>query len=282
MAVATESWDYCQIDVQIVDDGRSFARGGPGNKLMWFCFLARAAGPNGDYIASRTDKVPLANMLGATLSPDATNIGHQNVLQTFLEKLQAEGWVLESQKGGEWWERRLRRPASANKLRRWKLTDLLLIVAAIVALIWLGWLAFGLFTSPFPRGVAAYLDQPITVSTNAPYRVGKILPVNVDTRQIDPIYDQLPAALQARNPDEVGTVIRIDCDVDANWRRSTSDCMLSVIDFDKLTAVGQSTIVGTAVGPPASQSSSYNDGGQFELRDTEAILAYITNLPALQ
>ena len=58
--------------------------------------------------------------------------------------------------------------------------------------------------------------------------------------------------------------------------------MLSVIDFDKLTAVGQSTIVGTAVGPPASQSSSYNDGGQFELRDTEAILAYITNLPARQ
>ncbi|MFQ5400997.1 MAG: hypothetical protein ACE5E7_15540 [Anaerolineae bacterium] len=122
MPEETAEWDYCQIEVLVVDDGRDPARA--GNKLMWVQFLARAAGPNGSYIAGKSSKVPLANILGSTFAPQQSNIGHDSILRILLHALQKEGWELLRFRGNEWWERRLRRPTRPKKAIARKLRSL--------------------------------------------------------------------------------------------------------------------------------------------------------------
>ena len=123
MSETTENWDYCQIDYQVIDDGRDPGRG--GHKLMWFQFRARADGPNGTFIAGRAEKVPLANMMGAdAYAPQKNNVGHTNTLQNFLQQLQKEGWELLPGTGGDWWVRRLRRPSRAKQSLRQKIANL--------------------------------------------------------------------------------------------------------------------------------------------------------------
>lgn len=110
MSKVTENYDYCQIEYQVIDDGRDPGRG--GHKLMWFQFQAHADGPNGDYVADRAEKMPLANMMGAAAyTPQSNNVGHTSTLQNFLEQLQKDGWELLPNRSGEWWQRQLRRPS---------------------------------------------------------------------------------------------------------------------------------------------------------------------------
>lgn len=109
-------WDYCQIEYQLINDGRGYTQhSGPGNKLVWFRFIARASGPAGKYIAARSPKTPLPNMMGTTWSPDQRNGGHQNVLHTFVETLQRDGWELQRGTNGAWWSKQLKRPTSKAK-----------------------------------------------------------------------------------------------------------------------------------------------------------------------
>ena len=109
-----ENWDYCQINYQVIDDGRDPGHTA-GHKLMWFEFQAKADGPNGRYTAGKTHKIPLANMMGATIyAPQKNNVGHINIHQIFIKKLEGEGWELLRDKGSNWWEKKLRRPSKAR------------------------------------------------------------------------------------------------------------------------------------------------------------------------
>ena len=137
-------WDYCTVDVQLVDDGRGFSEAaGPGLKTMWFRFVARADGANGPYLADSTVKIPLANMPGATLAPDRNNNGHRSALERFVETLQEAGWELMPDGSGDWWQRRLRRPAAERQVQpRWNVRDVVLIALLVLALLWIGWLLF--------------------------------------------------------------------------------------------------------------------------------------------
>ena len=123
MSETIENWDYCQIGYQVIDDGRDPSQA--DHKLMWFTFQAQADGPQGSYVAGKTHKVPLANMMGAApYAPQKDNVGHTNTLQIFIEKLQDEGWELLRDKGGNWWEKRLRRPSEARPTLRKKISTL--------------------------------------------------------------------------------------------------------------------------------------------------------------
>ena len=123
MSETTEKCDYCQIEYQVIDDGRD--PGYSGHKMMWFEFRARAGGPGGRYIAGKSDKIPLPNMMGADVyAPQAHNAGHTNILQIFIKQLQGEGWELLSDKGSSWWEHRLRCPSREKSSLGQKITNL--------------------------------------------------------------------------------------------------------------------------------------------------------------
>lgn len=102
-------WEYCQIDFQVIDDGRD--PGHSSHKLMWVQFRAVTEGENGRSIIARSEKMPMPNMLGAgAYAPQKENLGHTNMHAIFVQSLQDDGWELLQQRGGEWWQRRLRRP----------------------------------------------------------------------------------------------------------------------------------------------------------------------------
>jgi hypothetical protein len=104
-----EEWDYCQINMQILDDGRDPGRG--GNKLMWLQFFAQASGPHRSYTAGKSTRIPVASIPGATYAPQQGNDGHRAILQNLLDALEVDDWEQTAYKGGPWWEVRLRRPA---------------------------------------------------------------------------------------------------------------------------------------------------------------------------
>jgi hypothetical protein len=107
-------WEYCQIEAQVIDDGRDPGRG--GHKKMWVQFRAVVGGGDGRFIAARSEKMPMPNMLGAgAYAPQKSNLGHTNMHQIFLQSLQDDGWELLQQGGSEWWQQRLRRPAVAKQ-----------------------------------------------------------------------------------------------------------------------------------------------------------------------
>ena len=117
-----EKWEFCNIETQIIDDGRDPGRG--GHKLMWLQFRARV--DETGKIIDRSEKIPLANMVGANAyAPRKSDLGHQNTLKIFLQKLQDDGWELLTGGGGDWWQRRLRRVEAPSSSLVDKLKDLL-------------------------------------------------------------------------------------------------------------------------------------------------------------
>ncbi|MCP5098593.1 MAG: hypothetical protein GY943_23835 [Chloroflexi bacterium] len=112
------AWDYCTIQLKIINDGRdpSYA----GQKLMWLQFSAQANGGNGRYLAGESTKLPIMDMVGATYTPDKNNVGHKNILDNLLQKLERDGWKRQSFKGTNWWERKMKRPSHLKKKRFWQ------------------------------------------------------------------------------------------------------------------------------------------------------------------
>lgn len=278
-----KKWEYCQIQMQVQDDGRDPTRA--GHRMMWFQFQARTS----KRIIQKSIRVPMANMVGAAAyAPQQNNLGHRNILNLLLEKLQQDGWELLPNQGSDWWQRTLRRPAPPQQARLLHLENLLrlkdwsfAVLAFILAIIFL-WQAVDYYlTTPFPGGVRQYTQLDVITSNVAPYRTGKLLLVNLTNGRIDPLQAQLPPALQAQNRSEIGTLIWLDCELDGNWRWTVSDCLVTVIDYAQSTSVDTLHVNGSEQGDPATRvAGHFHDyETEIELRDGQAILAYILNLP---
>ncbi|MCP4427885.1 MAG: hypothetical protein GY803_25660 [Chloroflexi bacterium] len=112
MTEQKQEWDYCRIEIQLRHKGEDDSRSGV--KQVWLAFIARASGPHQRYLAGDVE-IPLANVIGAPFTAQKSNIGHVNIHQNLLLKLQVDGWELLPGKGGDWWEKRLRRPARPKK-----------------------------------------------------------------------------------------------------------------------------------------------------------------------
>lgn len=267
------AWDYCQIHVKLIDDGRGYTGfSGPGNKLMWFRFVARRTTPAGDYIVAQSPKTPLANMPNATLTPDSSNSGHRNVLDTLLQDLQRRGWKLQPSNYGDWWARRLRKPASKVPLRS-QLRTWLTPITILILLVPLLWLFVYYARSPFRNGVSDYIELPIIHTTSQSYRVGKILPINLATRRIDPIYHQLPEGIRATSQDDLGTIVWVNCKLNARLDNMYNNCELSIIDYVQQTKTDVHRFIGTQKGPPHAIDI-------LKYRDEAKMVDYILNLPA--
>jgi hypothetical protein len=81
--------------------------------------------------------------------------------------------------------------------------------------------------------------------SNAPtYRVplvGKVVPVNAGTGQIDGLYDRLPATLRPQGPAEVRTVATIDCQTSATKTTraaTTGGCTVAAFDLKTRALIG--------------------------------------------
>lgn len=274
-------WEYCQIDVQVQDDGRDPTRA--GHRMMWFQFQARVSNPTKNYIAKKSTRVPMANMLGAAAyAPQKNNPGHENILNLLLHSLEQDGWELLPEISGEWWQRRLRRAVSPSQrlsfpYKEWFVAGLALILGTV-----LFWQVFTYYwTTPFPAGVRQFTELNLIDDAGPPYRTGKLLIINLTNGHIDPLQEQLPANLQATTKDEIGTLVWLDCHIDGHFRWTESDCELTVIDFDQLKKLDVVYFEGNLRGDPVNRAGEFHDEAlEIRLRDTPSILSYILNLPA--
>ncbi len=107
-------WDYCDVKFQLRYKGEDSTRA--GLKQMWLVFQARASGANRSYLAGESTEIPIAaNVIGVSFVPQERNPSHRNIHQNLLDQLQAEGWERLPERGGSWWETRLRRLASRHR-----------------------------------------------------------------------------------------------------------------------------------------------------------------------
>ncbi len=108
-----EEWDYCQINMQILDDGQDLFF--VSNRLMWLQFFAQASGPHRSYTAGKSSRIPIASVPGVLYTPQQGNDGHRAILQNLLDALAEDGWEQTAYTGSQWWEARLRRPARPKR-----------------------------------------------------------------------------------------------------------------------------------------------------------------------
>lgn len=93
-------------------------------------------------------------------------------------------------------------------------------------------------SSDFDGPVDAYLVEPATPLPEVEFqRRGKILALDTTTRKLDPLHDQLPEAMRARRPEEVGTIALVACKTEYAGRYAyilasgySQDCSLRLID----------------------------------------------------
>ena len=103
----TEVWEYGQIEFRLRYKGEDVSRS--GLKHVWLTFQARTNGPDKSRLIGEVE-LPIAGAIaGASFVPQKNNIGHTNIHQILLTKLQKDGWELLHENRGAWWERRFRR-----------------------------------------------------------------------------------------------------------------------------------------------------------------------------
>lgn len=109
-----EHWDYCHIEFKLRNKGEELTYG--GFRQMWLVFLAYVTGPDKNYQAGESSEIPIpANIVGVAFGPRNNDPTHIHIHQNLLRELAADGWELLPDRGGAWWERRLRRPAHLSK-----------------------------------------------------------------------------------------------------------------------------------------------------------------------
>lgn len=98
-------WDYCTITFHTYHNVGGGEHGGLNYGLLWF--EANAKGPNGRYLAGKSNEVPFGRMVEGV--PNQRNAAHQSVHRDLLTALRQNGWEPVSGGGAGWWAKRLRR-----------------------------------------------------------------------------------------------------------------------------------------------------------------------------
>ncbi|MFK7802128.1 MAG: hypothetical protein AB8G95_10885 [Anaerolineae bacterium] len=109
------NWEYCQIDYKVWSRASLNRADFNPKKLFWLQFHAQATDSSGRYIAARSEKFP---HLGAAWAPAKSNLDHHAALAEFIDVLKADDWEPLTDKGGEWWQKKLRRSLNSVKRKR--------------------------------------------------------------------------------------------------------------------------------------------------------------------
>ncbi|GJM42164.1 MAG: hypothetical protein DHS20C20_24460 [Ardenticatenaceae bacterium] len=101
-------WDYCTIVFRTyhnVGGGGDAGISAFNLGLLWF--EADAKGPNGRYIAGKSNEVPFAQP--AEGYPQKNHPAHVTAYRELAASLKKDGWQPISGGGSGWWEKRFRR-----------------------------------------------------------------------------------------------------------------------------------------------------------------------------
>jgi len=126
-----------------------------------------------------------------------------------------------------------------------------------------------------------YLRIPARKSLQHAYIAGKVIPVNLNTREIDQdIYQRLPREIRAVSPEEVGTVVLVEYKSSLAARYTlggkgyVTTCHVAIIDKARATIVGEREFCGSA--PPLTKQYGVDAHGS---RPTGEIVRYLKDLP---
>ena len=266
-------WTYCQINFQILDDGRGASdANGLSNRQMWIRFIAQSENKT----IRKSTKLPIHTSSGIPLAPDPNNLGQKQILGELINQLKWDGWEEVDRGGAEWWQVRFRQetPFQDPKKLKPKWRDLLPAVALVTAIALFGLAGLSNFDGLNPY--RHYTREDLNLSAgNAPLQVDQMVLINFNSRELDPLQEMLPAELAADNPTNAKTVVWINCDTESNWRGATTDCATTVIDWSNKQILDEKLIEGEFTLHPEDEAQSE----QTEYRNDQAILDYLTNLP---
>ena len=129
-----------------------------------------------------------------------------------------------------------------------------------------------------------YLSLPAKPRPGQAYLRGKIVPVSVKGKLIHRLYLDLPDALRAINPDEIGTVLLLSCTRKSvgfysgrgggAGGASTETCEMKIVDTTIPEVVGTETF--NSPNPPAYIENRF--GGDMEVKSS-TIIEYLLALP---
>ena len=111
MTSSEPDWEYCQIEVRVVHDGRGHSAysGAPPN--YWLKFIANARTNHGNFVAGVSEKIPIPSTVFIVNDPKPIKNQHQNFLDMLLAQLKQEGWEVTGRNPSRWWDIQLQRPA---------------------------------------------------------------------------------------------------------------------------------------------------------------------------
>lgn len=141
--------------------------------------------------------------------------------------------------------------------------------------------------TPYKTQLESYLESPQNPLLNR-YSMpkesvvikGKLIVVNLKDKTIDPIFNDLPQELKPENPEQVKTVLWIQCSPEPSYQKYTDGstaydnvCKLTFIDFINKKYLWEDKV---SVSPPLSKRSRSN----ADVSDpSDNILRYLTNIP---
>lgn len=165
-------------------------------------------------------------------------------------------------------------------------------VPLILAIILVGALPFGYWiglpwmaTRPFDAHMAEYIDIASTQSLEQDVQSagqpvnGRILPVNMEEKRIDPVFFELSRDLRPNNPDEVGAIAALwwtEVEVGTYGGMGSAyreDCTVMVWDKTTRNLLSQKWIMG-----PEPPSSSINGAGHHGDKPYNEVRDYLNGL----
>ncbi len=175
---------------------------------------------------------------------------------------------------------------------------LIALVAALTTLVLFVVLIMAVFrTPPDVARIERFRDslEPYLALASAepaptrPYRRGKVVVVDLGSRQVDPITHALGSAIRAESPADVGTIVIVQwvpeyqyAYVSARGQALTgayvTNAHLAIVDATTGKRVGIKTIRGES--PPETVASSASEReGEYGPRPISAVVEYIQSLP---
>ncbi len=267
------NWTYCQINFQILDDGRGYSdANGLSNRQMWIRFIAQSENKT----IRKSVKLPIHTTSGTPLAPDKNNLAQKQVLVELIDQLKWDGWEEVDSGGAEWWQVRLRRETPFQEPEKLKPKLRNFLPAVMLAITIILFALAGLSTFDGLNTYRHYTREDLNLSTSsASPQVEQMVVINFNSRELDPLQDMLPADLAAEDPADAKTVVWINCDTESNWRGSTTDCEATVIDWPNQQILDEKLIEGEFTLHPEDEPQSE----PTEYRNDQAILDYLTRLP---
>lgn len=140
--------------------------------------------------------------------------------------------------------------------------------------------------APFKARLSEYILASQTERHEQPYIRGKIVTVDERTREIDDLFLSLPEELQAGTPDQVGTVVWLNCtdrkvgyygnhEKDNLSPAIQSSCGVTVVDLTLPATTDRRSFSGS---PPPS-TTTHSTGGESGGSPTDRIIEYLKGLP---